>query len=223
MKKIKNNQTTISALSRYIMLTFFVLKWATLSAQDYQNRFKADICSCIETKGPSVRSLDSTYQQCFREVLVNYTGAIDQEIQEAEPSVLYVKRQQRRTELMIVFQHELIYTCDFYYELQEKGRQLKLSTMRANAERSMLKKLDEYVALNPNTVTYTQRGVLYFALEDLEKARQDLEKALSINAFAKDAQIMLSWVLEEKGMYSCLLYTSPSPRDQRGSRMPSTA
>ena len=25
------------------------------------------------------------------------------------------------------------------------------------------------------------------------------------------------------GIYACLLYTSPSPRDQRGSRMPSSA
>ena len=29
----------------------------------------------------------------------------------------------------------------------------------------------------------------------------------------------LAW----KGVVSCLLYTSPSPRDQRGSRMPSSA
>ena len=28
---------------------------------------------------------------------------------------------------------------------------------------------------------------------------------------------------EERGLYNCLLYTSPSPRDQRGSRMPSSA
>ena len=28
---------------------------------------------------------------------------------------------------------------------------------------------------------------------------------------------------ENGGKYSCLLYTSPSPRDQRGSRMPSSA
>ena len=27
----------------------------------------------------------------------------------------------------------------------------------------------------------------------------------------------------ERGMDACLLYTSPSPRDQRGSRMPSSA
>ena len=29
--------------------------------------------------------------------------------------------------------------------------------------------------------------------------------------------------LESAGIVSCLLYTSPSPRDQRGSRMPSSA
>ena len=30
-------------------------------------------------------------------------------------------------------------------------------------------------------------------------------------------------VKEQVGIYVCLLYTSPSPRDQRGSRMPSSA
>ena len=30
-------------------------------------------------------------------------------------------------------------------------------------------------------------------------------------------------LLEDKEITSCLLYTSPSPRDQRGSRMPSSA
>ena len=30
-------------------------------------------------------------------------------------------------------------------------------------------------------------------------------------------------ISQESGYYSCLLYTSPSPRDQRGSRMPSSA
>ena len=39
--------------------------------------------------------------------------------------------------------------------------------------------------------------------------------SLGLTTDAMDAQI--------KKAYSCLLYTSPSPRDQRGSRMPSSA
>ena len=31
------------------------------------------------------------------------------------------------------------------------------------------------------------------------------------------------WIFRLRGGNSCLLYTSPSPRDQRGSRMPSSA
>ena len=34
---------------------------------------------------------------------------------------------------------------------------------------------------------------------------------------------LIMWVLAFVGALACLLYTSPSPRDQRGSRMPSSA
>ena len=33
----------------------------------------------------------------------------------------------------------------------------------------------------------------------------------------------LIWILEHEELYTCLLYTSPSPRDISGSRMPSSA
>ena len=34
---------------------------------------------------------------------------------------------------------------------------------------------------------------------------------------------MADWINEQEGLYTCLLYTSPSPRDISGSRMPSSA
>ena len=43
-----------------------------------------------------------------------------------------------------------------------------------------------------------------------------------INASMKSARDVTQQVGDELGQ-SCLLYTSPSPRDQRGSRMPSSA
>ena len=40
---------------------------------------------------------------------------------------------------------------------------------------------------------------------------------------AEGAKVALMARNPDKGAKTCLLYTSPSPRDQRGSRMPSSA
>ena len=39
----------------------------------------------------------------------------------------------------------------------------------------------------------------------------------------KAVQVRRADIVERDGVEICLLYTSPSPRDQRGSRMPSSA
>jgi len=60
------------------------------------------------------------------------------------------------------------------------------------------------------------KSVLILKIDDIF----DLKKPTNSSKFTKD------FVHENPGdipVYSCLLYTSPSPRDQRGSRMPSSA
>ena len=59
----------------------------------------------------------------------------------------------------------------------------------------------------------TSKGV-FFKLDDLPAAAQ-------VAGVARD-QFLLR-VIGSPDPYGCLLYTSPSPRDQRGSRMPSSA
>ena len=55
---------------------------------------------------------------------------------------------------------------------------------------------------------------------DLEFKRKELEDADA----RRDAMRKMTWfALMGMLLYPCLLYTSPSPRDQRGSRMPSSA
>ena len=51
-------------------------------------------------------------------------------------------------------------------------------------------------------------------IEVLEATREDLERQI---------RKLNDSVPEEEVQGNCLLYTSPSPRDQRGSRMPSSA
>ena len=44
---------------------------------------------------------------------------------------------------------------------------------------------------------------------------------IQLNSLGID--IVNAFVENDEGIHICLLYTSPSPRDQRGSRMPSSA
>ena len=44
-----------------------------------------------------------------------------------------------------------------------------------------------------------------------------------IEEFSEDKEMVQQHISDTSLLVSCLLYTSPSPRDQRGSRMPSSA
>ena len=55
------------------------------------------------------------------------------------------------------------------------------------------------------------------------KALADIEFGMSVFATVQVMNKAKGLSDEERQQFSCLLYTSPSPRDQRGSRMPSSA
>ena len=58
---------------------------------------------------------------------------------------------------------------------------------------------------------------------DLIKATQPHDITGSVAVQARQTIQETEWLLELAANYSCLLYTSPSPRDISGSRMPSSA
>ena len=66
----------------------------------------------------------------------------------------------------------------------------------------------DYTNFGPFAIFHTKIGIASFA---------------SIASFGILSTLNPPFVQESHGENSCLLYTSPSPRDQRGSRMPSSA
>ena len=56
-----------------------------------------------------------------------------------------------------------------------------------------------------------------------EKSGKDFPQDVFDQLLGAVSAVFLSWESNRAKVYSCLLYTSPSPRDQRGSRMPSSA
>ena len=64
------------------------------------------------------------------------------------------------------------------------------------------------------------RAEVWAALGDLERLKGCLAGCQSLEQTG-EGEFMVS--LDPAAHETCLLYTSPSPRDQRGSRMPSSA
>ena len=70
--------------------------------------------------------------------------------------------------------------------------------------------------------TEEEAQALSTGIEDDAEVRSQYLKASQIHGALADETLALD-VESEPEVKACLLYTSPSPRDQRGSRMPSSA
>ena len=70
---------------------------------------------------------------------------------------------------------------------------------------------------SPNTAFENEKAYLFVSSEaNFDEVMEDIAPLLKdVNSFAA--------VAKRKGYVTCLLYTSPSPRDRQKSRMPSSA
>ena len=73
----------------------------------------------------------------------------------------------------------------------------------------------------PGSIDVDETGTTFAENAELKATEQ--AKHLGRWVLAEDSGLSVFALKGAPGVYSCLLYTSPSPRDQRGSRMPSSA
>ena len=107
--------------------------------------------------------------------------------------------------------------------LERKGSEVFDNFMRAFVlEVSFIRSMQFDVGTILQRVKDHQEEHRQVALEALKKR---MNKEASMKTFIKDVYKKLTdnFLLQINESYICLLYTSPSPRDQRGSRMPSSA
>ena len=109
------------------------------------------------------------------------------------------------------------------FPVQLVGRNLRMSLLAQAQEEKSQEQRDEALRLNEEGLQLLQTGRFREALEKFEQAlvlvreiRERQGEGVILNSIAR--------VYKNLGKYKdCLLYTSPSPRDISGSRMPSSA
>ena len=85
--------------------------------------------------------------------------------------------------------------------------------------------IEEKIELQKNYMMELQKKALAEVDKKKEKIQEYLNNEADSNEELSTLTLQIGKINEEMSEYSksCLLYTSPSPRDQRGSRMPSSA
>ena len=74
--------------------------------------------------------------------------------------------------------------------------------------------------IDPNVLEQTQNDASALAQIQSSEAEMTRTEVVFVDMSVEGSDQLLEDLMQRQG---CLLYTSPSPRDQRGSRMPSSA
>ena len=190
-----------------LILLFLVSSTSWLGAQSYAAAFKSDICDCLPEQLESQRNINRALERCFRKALPTYAAQIDAAINEENAIQRYQKGQKKRSDLMYAFKHEMVYSCDLYFETLEANRSRQLEQGQAATDEEDLVNRNELVAMQPNFGTYLERGRTHFFLGNLKEAESDFRESLRLyEEIVKNVNIpavyLLAWVLEEQKQYS---------------------
>ena len=178
-------------------------------SQNFEEKFKADICNCLKAKKQGRNTVTNVYKECFNENLTTYAAQIDSNIEEENNHLKYQEALKSRLELNHKFQYELVYSCDYYYDRIEAEKERKYAADRSNTYHGDLDKINQQLAMHPHSQMYFHRAKLHFNLSMLEEAKEDVMHSIKIhplagekNAHNTQENILLAMILEKQKHYS---------------------
>ncbi|MBU2929395.1 tetratricopeptide repeat protein [Winogradskyella psychrotolerans] len=195
-------------MKRSILYVVAMFGFCTISAQSYKSGYRTDVCACLEDQSLKRSLTVNTLNGCLRKILPKYADLIDAQIDEPDVQKKYYKGQVARKDLMVAMSHELVYTCDVYFQHIDDRRTSKKLIAREKAKASELERYNQMVALQPKAISYYMRAQLQFNLGHIKEAEADLNKSLEVNPYKESVKhtryerLLLAWVYEEQEKYS---------------------
>tara|TARA_R110002111_G_scaffold234473_3_gene295561 strand:- start:3570 stop:4478 length:909 start_codon:yes stop_codon:yes gene_type:complete len=191
----------------YIILCSIVVVVNLANSQTYETKFKTDICACIEEEVVNAIVLKTVLEKCFRQELTTYAELIDAEIDEDNINLKYQKGQLARRELFKKFKYEMVYSCDFYFNTLVARRQKTLEKNRLKTDSTSLERLNQRVAMSPNSSSYFARAKTQFTLRNLKAAEKDIRESIRIHPstdkdiYTIKEKLLLAVILEEQKQF----------------------
>lgn len=190
----------------YLLFGCFLLLIKTGVAQEYKTPFKQEVCSCMEEKSannPAYSAmLEVALMQCYKEILPQFAEQMDATIATNDTNAKYREGQQLRQTLLADFRHELVLSCDYYFEKIESALHMQSTLLKQQATEYTLKQANQEVAMHPKAESFMKRGNLYILTENYPLGISDLQKAVSLSNNGYTARFQLASGLISAGNYN---------------------
>ena len=75
---------------KQLIILFILFLDLNTHSQNYENKYKADICACIKSKKNSLQLANKIYNACFAKHMTTYAAFIDSKIKELYASTMFL-------------------------------------------------------------------------------------------------------------------------------------
>lgn len=182
------------------LIIFLVVLFPTICfAQDsLVNIISKDFCNCLsKSKAISQKYLDS----CFGTAMNNNLRLIADYLETASTDTSAESDRKAGKELSQKILVNMVYSCKSYYVLADTLRYSYMRTVNKDSIRNAIKTMSATDSKNWNMDFYTERGVMYFELMELDNALKDFDNAIQLSQQAFQSMYFKAWVLELKKKY----------------------
>ena len=190
-----------------LLLISVVITSISIGQDTLDQKFSIDVCNCIsQTKNLTEENVFSCFQKAIE---MNYDLVLK------ECMLLYNDTSEQAgfkfgQELYGRISVSMIYSCKTYYTLMDT---LRYSAFRNFDKDSIKNSITEVTKTDPekwDSDFFTQRGVMFFQVNDLDNALKDFENAIKLDQYAFQSIYFKAWSLELKKNYdeAFLLYSS---------------
>ena len=170
-------------------------------------KFSIDVCNCInQTKNFT----EADFLSCFQTAMEKNNELILKECKTLYNDTSYQTGYKFGQELYGRVSVSMVYSCKTYYNLMDTLRYSALQGLDKDSIKNEIQNMSKSDPKTWNKDFFTQRGVMYFQISDLDNALKDFDNAIKLDQYALQSIYFKAWTLELKKNYdeAFLLYSN---------------
>lgn len=180
----------------FICSLFFVI--TSFGQDSLDKRVSLDICTCINQ---AKNLTEEEFLNCFQTAMQKNRELIIKECKSLYNDTSDQTGYKVGQELYGRISVSMIFSCKSYFNLMDTLRYSALQGLNKDSIKKVILKMGKSDPKTWDKDFFTQRGVMYFQVPDLDNALNDFNSAIKLDQYALQSIYFKAWTLELKKNY----------------------